>query len=62
MKSIHYMALITTIVALSVYGVIIYRMKAPADRRWLWLTFAIALPLQPGPDADGRTAPPDQCL
>ena len=47
MKSIYYMAVITTIVALSVYGVIIYRMKAPVDRRWLWLAFLMALPLQP---------------
>lgn len=47
MKSIYYMAVITTVVALSVYGGIIYRMKAAADRRWLWLAFIIALPLQP---------------
>jgi len=47
MKSIHYMALITTVVAASVYGVVIYRMKSPADKRWLFLAFLIALPLQP---------------
>jgi len=47
MTSIYYMALITTVVATAAYGVIIYRMKAPADKRWLLLAFLIALPLQP---------------
>ena len=47
MRSIYYTALITSIVALSVYGLIIYRTKSPVDRRCLWLAFLIALPLQP---------------
>jgi len=47
MKGIYLTALITNVIALAVYGTIIRKMKSPADQRWLWLAFLIALPLQP---------------
>jgi hypothetical protein len=47
MKAIYVAALITTLVALAVYGAIICRMKSPADRLSLWSAFLITLPLQP---------------
>ena len=47
MKGIYITALITSAVALAVYGVVILKMKGPVDKRWLWLAFFIALPLQP---------------
>jgi hypothetical protein len=47
MKAIYIAAIITTIVALAVYGTTVYRMKSPVDSKSLWLAFLIALPLQP---------------
>ena len=47
MKSIYLAALITTAIALAVYGTVIWQMKSTVDKRWLWLAFLIALPLQP---------------
>ena len=47
MKGIYPAALITTVIALSVYGTIIWKMKSPVEKRWLWLAFLLVLPLQP---------------
>lgn len=47
MKGIYPAALITTVIALSLYGTIIWKMKSPVDKRWLWLAFLLVLPLQP---------------
>ena len=47
MKPIYLTASITTVLALLIYGAIIWRMKSSADWRWLWLAFLIVLPMQP---------------
>lgn len=47
MKPIYVTALITTVIALSIYGTVIWKMKSPVDYRWLWLAFLIVLPMQP---------------
>ena len=47
MKGLYITAVITTAIALAVYGTIIRKMKSPVDKRWLWLAFFIVLPLQP---------------
>ena len=47
MHGIYITALITTAIALAVYGAVIWKMKDPVDQRWLWLAFFIVLPLQP---------------
>lgn len=40
-------AAITTLVVVALYGYLIFRLSAPADRRALLITILIALPLQP---------------
>jgi hypothetical protein len=47
MQGIYIAALITTILVLAVYGSFVYKMKVPADKRWLWLAFLMVLPMQP---------------
>jgi len=47
MKGIYRAVVITTVIALSLYGAIIWKMKSPVDKRWLWLAFLLVLPLQP---------------
>ena len=47
MKGIYPAALITTVIALALYGTIIWKMKSPLEKRWLWLAFLLVLPLQP---------------
>ena len=46
MKGI-YPAAVTTVIALSLFGTIIWKMKSPVEKRWLWLAFLLVLPLQP---------------
>lgn len=47
MKGIYIAALITTIAVLLIYGGFVYKMKAPANKRLLFLAFLIVLPMQP---------------
>ena len=47
MRGIYVAACITTTAAVGIFGTIAWRMKKPADRRWLLLAFLIVLPMQP---------------
>lgn len=47
MPGIYLAALLTTAVAGAVFGIFIRKLPQPADARWLWLAFALVLPLQP---------------
>ena len=47
MKGIYVAALITTAIALALYGALLKRLSNPSDRRLLMLAFGLALPLQP---------------
>ncbi len=47
MPGIYLTAIITTAVALAVFGTLLQKLRLPAQTRLLWLTLAIALPLQP---------------
>ncbi len=47
MPGIYYAAIITTAVALAVFGSLIVRLRQPADKLRLWLAMVLVLPLQP---------------
>lgn len=47
MHPIHITAALTSILAVAIFGVVIYRLKLPANERLLWTAALIALPLQP---------------
>src|SRR4051812_48388964 len=47
MLGIHLTAVLTTIVAVIVFGLVIHKMRLPANERLLWLAALLALPLQP---------------
>jgi hypothetical protein len=47
MLGIYYAAIITTLVAITVFGSFIRKLPLPANERLLWLAMVIALPLQP---------------
>ena len=47
MHGIYVAAILTTALALGIFGTLIWRLKLPANGRLLFLAFLIALPLQP---------------
>src|SRR5205085_2630523 len=47
MHGIYLTAVLTTAVAVAIFGPIIHRLRLPANERLLWLAFCVALPLQP---------------
>lgn len=47
MHGIYIAAILTTALALGIFGTLIWRLKLPANGRWLLVAFLIALPLQP---------------
>ncbi len=47
MLGIYYAEIITSAIALAVFGTMIHRLRLPADTRWVWLAAAVVLPLQP---------------
>jgi protease prsW family protein len=47
MPGIYLTAVLTTIVAVAVFGVLIHKLRLPANEPLVWLAVAVALPLQP---------------
>jgi hypothetical protein len=47
MPGIYLTAVLTTAVAVAIFGPIIHKLRFPANERLVWLAFAVALPLQP---------------
>jgi len=47
MPGIYITAILTNLVAVVVFGMLIHKLRLPANERLLWLAAAIALPLQP---------------
>ena len=47
MPGIYYTAVLTTALAIGVFGPLIHKLKMPANERLLWLAAALVLPLQP---------------
>jgi RsiW-degrading membrane proteinase PrsW (M82 family) len=47
MPGIYLTAVLTAIVAVAIFGMLIHKLRLPAQERLLWLAAAIAVPLQP---------------
>jgi hypothetical protein len=47
MPGIYLTAVLTTAVAVAIFGPILHKLRLPANERLVWLAFAVALPLQP---------------
>lgn len=47
MHGIYFAAILTTGIALAIFGTVIRKMRLPANERWLWLAMLIVLPMEP---------------
>jgi hypothetical protein len=47
MSGIYLTAALTTIAAAAIFGILIHKLRLPADERLVWLAAALSLPLQP---------------
>ena len=45
MRGIYLTAVLTTTIAVAIFGVLIHKLRTPANERLLWLAAALALPL-----------------